>query len=234
MITTIHPPAHLARVYELLTAAYGTPAWAPDNDPLGGLVGTILSQHTSDVNSERAYQRLVAKLPTWEEVRDTPTDDVAKLIRRGGLENIKARRIQNALHTLTERQQADGHLGPLAHYLYDALTKCSPEEAQQYLCSIPGVGPKTAACVLMFNLGMPIMPIDTHAHRVSRRLGLIGPKVSTDQAHQVFAQMTPPEWVYPLHVNLINHGRQVCHARRPNCSDCPLFTECAYAGSIVS
>ncbi len=223
---------HLARVYELLTAAYGTPKWVPDNDPLGGLVGTILSQHTSDVNSERAYQRLVTRYLVWEEVRDAPTDEVAEVIRCGGLANIKARRIQNALHTLTERQHAGGRTGPLSYYLYDELTKCSPEEAWHYLRSIPGVGPKTTACVLMFHLGLAIMPIDTHIHRVSRRLGLIGPKVSTDQVHEFFAKITPPEWIYPLHVNFIRHGRQVCHARRPLCAQCLLYRECAYVGSV--
>jgi len=145
---------------------------------------------------------------------------------------LKAIRIQDALHILTEQQQAEGYTGPLSGYLYEGLTKRSPEEAWHYLRSIPGVGPKTAACVLLFNMGMPIVPVDTHVHRTSRRLGLIGPKVSADQAHEVFARITPPEWAYTLHVGLIRHGRQVCHAQRPDCLHCPLYTECAYAGSV--
>ncbi len=232
MPTSIIPTIHLARVYETLIATYGEPKNEPDNDPLGGLVGTILSQHTSDINSERAYQQLVATFPTWEEVRDAPTQAVATAIRSGGLANIKAPRIQDALLTLTEQQQVQGGTKSLAEYLYDELMKRTSEEAWSYLRSIPGVGPKTAACVLMFNLNRPIIPIDTHVLRVSHRLGLIGPKVNADQAHTLLAKVTPPEWVYPLHVNLIRHGRQICHAQRPACNACPLYSECAYVGSV--
>lgn len=229
---TVTPTVHLAIIYELLITTYGEPKNDPDYDPLGGLIGTILSQHTSDINSERAYRQLVATFPAWEAVRDAPTYQVAEAVRSGGLANIKARRIQDALFTLTEQQQAQAGTKPLAGYLSDELTKRTPEEAWHYLRSIPGVGPKTAACVLMFNMGRPVMPIDTHVHRVSQRLGLIGPKVSADQAHELFARFTPPEWVYPLHVNLIRHGRQVCHAQRPECSRCRLYEECAYVGSV--
>ena len=232
MTTSTTPAAHLARIYELLIVTYGKPKNEPDYDPLGGLIGTILSQHTSDINSERAYQQLIAAFPTWEEVRDAPTYAVADAIRTGGLANIKAPRIQDALLTLTERQQEQGDTQSLSGFLYDELAKRTSEEAWQYLRSIQGVGPKTAACVLMFNLNRPVMPIDTHVFRVSKRLGLIGPKVNADQAHNVFAGSVPPDWVYPLHVNLIRHGRQVCHAQRPNCGACTLYSECAYIGSV--
>src|SRR6266566_227899 len=188
MTTSITPSIHLARVFDLLIATYGEPKNAPDYDPLGGLVGTILSQHTSDINSERAYQQLVTTFPTWEEVRDAPTYQVAEAIRSGGLANIKAPRIQDALHTLTEQRQEQEGTKSLSAYLYDELTGRSPEDAWHYLRRLPGVGPKTAACVLMFNLGLPVMPIDTHIHRVSRRLGLIGSKVTADQAHDIFAK----------------------------------------------
>lgn len=233
MTSSITPTAHLERVYKLLVAAYGEPRNEPDYDPLGGLVGTILSQHTSDINSERAYKQLIATFPTWEEVRDAPTDQVAEAIRSGGLANIKAPRIQDVLLTLTEQQRKQEGKKTLSAYLSDELGKRSTEEAWQYLRNLPGVGPKTAACVLMFNLNRPAMPVDTHVHRVSRRLGLIGAKVSADQAHLVYAKITPPEWVYPLHVNLITHGRQVCHAQRPACLNCTLYDECLYAGSIT-
>lgn len=232
MATTTSPSAHLMRVYELLIATYGEPRNEPDYDPLGGLIGTILSQHTSDINSERAYQRLIATFPTWEDVRDAPTDEVASAIKSAGLSNIKAPRIQGALLMLTAQQQKHGGTKSLSDYLYAELTKRTPEEAWRSLQNIPGVGPKTAACVLMFNLGRAVMPIDTHVYRTSRRLGLIGLKVSVDQTHIIFAKMTPPEWVYPLHVNLIRHGRQVCHAQRPSCAQCPLYMECAYVGSV--
>jgi len=232
MTTTITPSTHLERIYHLLTATYGEPKLIPDNDALGGLIGTILSQHTSDINSERAYQQLIATFPTWEEVRDAPTFQVAEAIRSGGLANIKALRLQDVLHTLTEQQHEAGQSGSLAAYLYNKLTSCSPEDAWHCLCRLPGVGPKTAACVLLFDLGLPVMPIDTHVWRVSRRLGLIGSKVGADQAHEIFAKITPPEWVYLLHVNLIRHGRQICHAQRPECTQCTLYRECAYVGSV--
>jgi len=233
MSITRGPTKHLVRVYELLVQTYGEPKNEPDYDPLGGLIGTILSQHTSDTNSGRAYKQLVATFPTWEDVRDAPTDKIAEAIKCGGLANIKSIRIQDVLHTLTERQQERGETQTLAEFLYDELTRRTTEEAWRYLRELPGVGPKTAACVLMFNLDRPAFPIDTHVHRVSKRLGLIGARVSAEQAHDIFDQSIPPEWVYPLHVNLIQHGRQICHAQRPNCNQCSLFSECAYVGSVL-
>ncbi len=232
MPTSIQPAMHLSRVYELLIATYGEPKNKPDYDPLGGLIATILSQHTSDRNSESAYQQLVATFPTWEDVRDAPTNSVAETIRTGGLANIKAVRIQEVLQTLTEQQQAEGSAKTLSAFLSDELASHTTEEALRYLRILPGVGPKTAACVLMFHLDRPAFPIDTHVWRTAKRLGLIGPNVSADAAHILFAQVLPPEWVYPLHVNLIRHGRQVCHAQRPQCSVCPLYHECAYVGSV--
>jgi endonuclease-3 len=232
MSTLIRPTIHLTDVYEALIAAYGMPKNKPDYNPLGGLIGTILSQHTSDINSGRAYQQLITTFPSWEEVRAAPTDKVAAAIRSGGLANIKARRIQDVLQTLTEQMQANGYKGSLAQYLYDELTQQTPEEGWRYLRRLPGVGPKTAACVLMFDMGLPVMPIDTHVHRTSIRLGLIRANVSADKAHELFAKVVPAEWVYPLHVNLIRHGREICHAQRPECSRCALYSECAFVGSV--
>src|SRR5436189_295265 len=143
MTTSTTPPAHLARVYELLIATYSKPEWVADYEPLGGLVGTILSQHTSDINSERAYRQLVAQFPTWEAVRDAPTHEVAEAIRSGGLANVKAPRIQDVLLMLTEQQEQQGGAKTLAEYLSDELAKRSTEEAWQYLRQLPGVGPKT-------------------------------------------------------------------------------------------
>ena len=232
MTTLIRPTIHLTHVYEALLAAYGTPQNNPDYDPLGGLIGTVLSQHTSDINSERAYQQLVTAFPTWEAVRDAPTYKIAEAIKSGGLANIKSARIQDILQTLTEWQEQQGGSRTLSDYLSDELAKRTTEDAWRYLRTLPGVGPKTAACVLMFNLNRPAMPVDTHVHRTSLRLGLIGPKVSADQAHILFDKVTPPAWVYPLHVNLIRHGRQICHSQRPECARCPLYSECAYVGSV--
>jgi endonuclease III len=234
MATSLTSIIHLTHIYEMLIIAYGEPENQPDFDPLSGLIGTILSQHTSDINSSRAYQQLIAAFPTWEEVRDAPTYKVAEAIKCGGLANTKSVRMQDVLHTLTEQKEADGYQGTLADYLFRELQKRSPEEGWRYLCTYPGVGPKTAACVLMFNMNEPIMAVDTHVHRTSLRLGLIGPKVSADRAHEIFLRITPPAWVYPLHVNLIRHGRQTCHAQRPACTDCPLYSACAYAGSVLS
>jgi endonuclease III len=231
MLISITPTKHLVRVYELLLRTYGEPKNEPDYDPLAGLVGTILSQHTSDINSDRAYTQLIVTFRTWEDVRDAPTHLIAEAIRSGGLANVKARRIQDVLLNLTELKQEQGVTKTLSEYFYDELTRRTPEDAWHYLQSMPGVGPKTAACVLMFNLNHPVMPVDTHVYRTSHRLGLIGPKVSADLAHTLFAKVTPPEWVYPLHVNLITHGRQVCHAQRPACTVCTLYNQCAYVGS---
>ena len=231
MTTSITTAAHLARVYNLLIESYGEPRNEPDYDPLGGLIGTILSQHTSDINSERAYRQLVETFPTWETVRDAPTYEVARAIRSGGLANTKAPRIQDVLHTLSEQKEAENYHGSVSAYLSAKLADLAPEEGWRYLRTLPGVGPKTAACVMMFNLDEPVMPVDTHVHRVSQRLGLIGPKVSADQAHEIFAEMVPPEWVYPLHVNLIRHGRKICHAQKPECNICPLYNECAFVRS---
>ncbi len=222
----ITPPPKLERIYHLLLRAYGEPELKPDGDALGGLIGTILSQHTSDVNSERAYRQLVTTFPTWEQVRDAPTEQVAQAIRSGGLANMKAPRIQEVLRVLTARLNGE-------KLSLDLLKTRTLAEAREYLRSLPGVGPKTAACVLLFSLGQAAFPVDTHVHRTSKRLGLIGAKVSADQAHVVFERIVPAEWAYPLHVNLIRHGRRVCHAQRPDCAHCSLRLECAYYQALA-
>jgi len=212
---------HIARVYDLLVRAYGIPGWEPDGDALGGLVATVLSQHTSDVNSAQAYARLVAAFPTWEAVRDAPTAAVAEAIRPGGLAGIKAGRIQHILRVLTER--LDGAPLSLGH-----LDTLPAADALAYLRSLPGVGPKTAACVLLFSLGKPAFPVDTHVHRVARRLGWIGPRVSAEAAHETLARAIPAERHHTLHVDLIRLGREICHTRGPECQRCPLRSECQY------
>src|SRR5690348_12412952 len=189
MTTTSIPTIHLARVYNVLLEAYGKPQNEPDYDPLGGLIGTILSQHTSDSNSGRAYQQLVERFPTWEAVRDAPTIQVAEAIKSGGLANVKSVRIQDVLQTLTEQQQEQGRTATLAEYLSWELAKRSTEDALHYLRTLPGVGPKTAACVLMFHLDRAAFPIDTHVLRTSKRLGLLGSNVNADVAHTLFAKV---------------------------------------------
>ncbi len=217
----------VAWVYERLAETYGVPEWRPNGDPLGELVATILSQHTSDVNSERAYRQLRERFPTWEEARDAPVEEVADAIRSGGLAEVKAERIQDILRLLTER------LGD-APLTLDFLAALPMEEADAYLRALPGVGPKTAACVLLFALGKPAFPVDTHVWRVTRRLGLIGAKVSADAAHIALERMIPPAWRYAMHINLIRHGRRICTAQRPACERCPLRAGCAYYWEVVA
>lgn len=190
-----------------------------DDDPVGALVGTILSQHTSDSNSHRAYELLRARYPTWRDVQLAPDDELAETIRVGGLANVKTLRIKQCLAAIEAKH---GTLD-LSH-LHDAPL----DEARRALRELPGVGPKTAACVLLFNLGMPAIPVDTHVHRVSRRLGLIGPNVSADAAHVVLEQLVDPTDAYAFHVGLVRHGRRICKALRPLCDECPLADVCDY------
>lgn len=203
-----------------LAATYGEPEWRPTGDPVGELVLTILSQHTSDINSERAYQRLKQMFPEWSAVRDASVGDVEYAIRSGGLAKIKAERIQKVLREIGDRSG-----GALT---LDQLRDLSLDGARDVLMSFSGVGPKTASCVLLFALGMPAFPVDTHVLRVTGRLGLIGPKVSALVAHGLLEAAIPPDRRYAIHINLIRHGRAVCHAQRPACDRCPLRQGCRF------
>ena len=211
-------------VYERLVVVYGPRKLRPGRNPLDELILTILSQNTSDRNSGRAYHLLRAKYPTWEQVLDAPLPDLYEVIKPAGLGNIKAPRIQNTLHTILERR------GTLS---LDFLDELSLEESRSWLRSLDGIGPKTAACVLLFALGKPALPVDTHVHRVAKRLGLIGPKVSADAAHAQLEAALPPETIYAFHIDMIQHGRLICHAQRPRCADCPLNDICDfYQGNV--
>lgn len=208
------------RAHALLAAHYGPRAWRGRRDPLDELIMTILSQNTSDRNSGRAYTALRQRFPTWEELLDAPTSEVYEAIKPAGLGNIKAPRIQQTLRSIQERT------GELSLDHLDALPL---EQARAWLLALDGIGPKTAACVLMFALGRPALPVDTHVHRVSLRLGLIGPRVSAEKAHALLEAALPAEAVYPFHLNLIQHGRLICHARAPECGRCPVVEICVYA-----
>ncbi|MEW9553023.1 endonuclease III [Nonomuraea sp. NPDC050783] len=183
------------------------------------LVATVLSQATSDVNSGRAFARLKERFPVWEQVADAPVEEVADAIRCGGIAQRKARRIQEILTAVEEREGAID-LGRL-----DGL---DDEAAEAYLTSLPGVGPKTAACVLVFSMGRAAFPVDTHVHRVTTRLGWVPPGTSAERAHRLLAPLVPPPVRHELHVRLIWHGRTTCRARRPRCEECVLLDVCAY------
>ncbi|MDQ3856162.1 MAG: endonuclease III [Chloroflexota bacterium] len=216
----------VAAIDSLLSATYGEPQWAPALDPLSELVLTILSQHTSDRNSGAAFDELSARFGgDWHRVMDALVDQVAAAIRSAGLSNIKAPRIQAVLREVLQRT------GALS---LDFLGDLELQESKAWLTSLPGVGPKTAACVLMFSFGLPAIPVDTHVHRVSRRLGLIDPKTNAEQAHAALEAIVPAERAYPFHINLIRHGREICKAPRPLCGRCPLTGHCAYFRSIAT
>lgn len=213
-------------IERLLDAEYGPRLLRPNEDPLSTLIGTILSQSTSDVNSTRAMEFLRAEFPTWEEVRDAPVEEVIDAIRPGGLANTKGPRIQAVLHAITD-EQPSLDLGFIAER--------SVDDAMAWLTNLQGVGPKTAACVLLFALGMPAMPVDTHVGRVMNRIGILPDRTSTATKQRLLEELIGPhpERVYAVHVETISHGRQVCTSRNPKCTRCHLLEHCDYGQSTV-
>jgi endonuclease-3 len=189
--------------------------------PLDELVLTILSQHTSDVNRDRAYADLRRRFASWDDIADAPVVAIARAIRRGGLGPTKAVRIRALLRELrAEGVALDAR----------AFRDSSPQKTWERLIELPGVGPKTAACVLLFSLGQPYFPVDTHVHRVAKRLGLVPQSAGPVESQQILQAATPPRLVYPLHLNLIRHGRSVCRAPRPLCEECVLLDICPRVG----
>ncbi len=186
---------------------------------------TILSQNTSDVNSGRAYQALRRRYPTWDELAQADPEELAGIIRSGGLANVKAPRI---LAVLEEIRAREGSLD------LSWMKKASSARIRSFLTSLPGVGPKTAACVLAFSLGRPALPVDTHVQRVARRLGFIGERTDAVQAHQAMEAAVPPRLRVPMHVGMIRLGRQVCRSGRPSCEQCPVQDLCPTAPSILT
>ena len=186
---------------------------------------TVLSQHTSDVNTVRAFASLKARFPSWEEAAAAPTQLVEDAIRPGGLAAQKAPRIKAILREV-ERREGSIDLG--------RLDDLSDDVVEDYLCSLPGVGPKTAACVLVFSMGRDAFPIDTHVHRVTKRLGWIPANASADAAHKLLKRAVPAELRYELHMQLIGHGRTICKARVPLCSECALFDVCAAGPDLLA
>ena len=203
-------------IMERLAPVYGWPRHTPSGDPLSELILTVLSQNTADTNSGRAFNAMLRRYASWKAVAQAPGDELIDTIRLGGLAPQKGPRIQAILRAVFERS-ADGDLS--------FLSSMPLEEARSWLRSLPGVGPKTAACVLLFSLGLPALPVDTHVERVAKRLGLIAEKATAEQAHQLLEAVVAPADYYPFHMLLIKHGRRTCAARRPACGRCPLM-EC--------
>jgi endonuclease-3 len=205
------------QVIRLLSAEYGKRKWRPRQSPIEVLVQTILSQNTSDRNSGRAFEQLVASFGSWEDMANASIGEISHSIKAGGLGEVKAGYIKQALEEIRRR---------LAGFELDFLKKLPVDEARDWLRQLPGVGMKTASCVLLFSLGMPALPVDTHVLRVAKRLGLIDFKVSAEKAHKLLEDLVPPQDVYQFHVLLIEHGRKTCKVQRPRCKECVLRGLC--------
>lgn len=212
----------LRAIARRLTRAYGPPPPARRLPPIDELVLTILSQTTSDTNRDRAYADLRRTYPHWRDVAAATPAGIARAIRRGGLSLTKAPRIRAALRSLREAGVDLDHP--------KALADLPDQELWDRLVGLPGVGPKTAACVLLFSLDRPHFPVDTHVHRVAIRLGLVAERASAVAAQESLQEAVPPEDVYRLHMGLIRHGREVCVARRPFCTQCVLLDLCPQVG----
>jgi endonuclease-3 len=217
------PPsaARVARIRERLRAVYGIPSMAPHGDPIAELVLTVLSQSTNDRNRDVAYLRLRERLPSWEAVREAPVAEVEEAIRPGGISKVKSVRIQAILRAIS-----DDPRDPPDELSLDWLGDAPIEQARDYLTALPGVGRKTAACVLLFAYGLRDIPVDTHVSRVGIRLRLLRQGAPFEELHDEMLALTPPGAELEMHVNLLRHGRRTCHARSPSCSECALARMC--------
>jgi endonuclease III len=203
-------------IRDRLREMYGRPLSEPHGDPIAELIKTVLSQHTNDRNRDRAFARLRERYPSWEQVRDAPVDRIEEAIRPGGLARQKAPRIRAILDRLGDPPDLDWTAPPTPR-----------EESLEFLLSLPGVGRKTAACVLIFTWGIPEIPVDVHIHRVGGRLGLFPEGASFERAHDEMLAIVDPADAYELHVNLIRHGRRVCRPK-PRCGECALRRMCPW------
>jgi endonuclease-3 len=219
----MHADNWACEVVARLGEYHGKPEWRPHGDAMSELVLTLLSQNTSDHNSGRAFSRLLQRYPTWQSMLEAPVGDIEEAIRPGGLAPTKAPRLQAMLAEIKSRTG-----GFDLRFLEDLPVG----QAREWLRTLPAVGPKTAACVLLFGLGKPGLPVDTHVHRVAIRLGLVGEKLTPDKAQELLEALVPPEQHYLFHVLLIRHGRHTCMARAPACERCPLRDRCP-AGRVL-
>jgi endonuclease III len=209
------PPARrVEAIRARLRAVYGVPTMPPHERPVEELILTVLSQSTNDRNRDVAWSQLRERFPDWAAVRDAPVEEVEAAIRPGGISKVKSVRIQAILRALP------------ADFDLSWMRSAPVEESRAYLCALPGVGRKTAACVLLFSYGLRDMPVDTHVGRVASRLRLVRPGAPSDEQHDQLAAITPPGAELEMHVNLIRHGRRTCHARVPACRECALRRLC--------
>ncbi len=208
----------IRRIACLLREMYGDPP-RRTRGPLDALIATVLSQNTSDVNSERAFATLKSKFPSWADARKADVGELAEAIRVGGLARLKAARIKRVLESVHRDCGRES---------LDFLRDWDTDRAREYLRSLEGVGPKTAACVLLFGCGRAAFPVDTHVLRVSRRLALVRDRAGAEEAHDIMGRAVPPDLAYALHVNMIAHGRSRCRPRNPSCGTCLLRCECSY------
>lgn len=214
------PSRQVLEVQRRLLEFYGQPTWRDPKPAVDELVSTILSQNTNDTNRDRAYESLRRQFPTWEKVRQAETAEVVAAIRSAGLSRQKGPRIQNVLNEIVaERGSLD----------LDFLKDMPLEEARTWLMKFKGVGPKTAAIVLLFSMGRPAFPVDTHIYRVTGRIGLRPEKMTVEQAHIHLEKLFPADTYYAAHLNLIRLGREICSVRKPACPRCPLREVCNYA-----
>jgi endonuclease-3 len=217
------PTARRVRaLQDRLRLVYGVPLAEPHGHPIAELILTVLSQSTNDRNRDVAYLALHDRFPTWEQVRDAPVDELEEAIRPGGISRVKSARIKLILQAITET-------APGGWLSLDWLAREPVHEAQRYLVALPGVGRKTAACVLLFALGMRDIPVDTHVTRVGTRLALLRPGASSEELHDTMIAITPPGEELEFHLNLLRHGRRTCYARRPDCRGCALQRMCPSA-----
>ena len=237
-------PGLVRFVLEVLAERYGRPTWQRRLDPTSELILTILTQNSADTNAEVAFEALRARYPgngeveahnpgagwgggglpdgvapDWAAVEFAPLPELVDTIRPGGLANQKAPRIQSTLRRIREER---------GDYSLEFLGEMAALDARDWLVTIDGIGKKTASVLLLFSFGLPLMPVDRHVERVAQRVGLIGPKTSADDAHDLFLAMLEPDQMYEAHVNLIQHGRVVCHAQRPDHAACPLIARCRF------
>ncbi len=215
----MNPKECALEVYRRLLTRYGEPSWHAPLPILDELISTILSQNTNDLNRDRAFKQLKSRFSTWENVRDADRSAIIEAIRSAGLANQKGARIQEILRQITEER---GSLD------LDFLKDLPGNEAWEWLIKFKGVGPKTASIVLLFSLGKPAFPVDTHIQRVTGRIGLRPAKMSNEKAHIYLGDLFPPATHKAAHLNLIRLGREVCHPRKPACQVCVLNSLCDY------